>query len=72
MQNSARHKRHSALRRKKGGAEDEALENRLFAEFVGHGTVASLAGAIAGRLGGRVRDADLIAEAGLPPSRDKG
>lgn len=71
MQNSTRRKGLSALRREKVGA-DEELESALFAEFTRHGTVASLAGAIAGRLGGRVRDADLMDEAGLHPSRDKG
>ena len=42
-------------------------EIALLAEFMGHDSVASLAGAIAARLGGKARQADLIARAGLDP-----
>ena len=49
---------------------EEAPERALLAEFLRHRDVASLAGAIARRLGG-VREADLILNAGLEPSRDR-
>jgi hypothetical protein len=65
MQNSVKRTRLSASRGKNRISADVAREGALLAEFVRHRTVASLAGAIAGRLGGDVRAADLIAEAGL-------
>ena len=42
-------------------------EIALLAEFMRHDSVASLAGAIAARLGGKARQADLIARADLDP-----
>jgi hypothetical protein len=44
---------------------DEARELALLAQFIRHDSVASLANAIAERLGGSMRGADLIAAAGL-------
>ena len=49
-----------------------ARERALLAEFLRHRDVASLAGAIARRVGGGVREADLIAGAGLEPNRERG
>ena len=46
-------------------AEDETGELALLTQFMRHDTVASLANAIAQRLGGSVRSGDLIAAAGL-------
>jgi hypothetical protein len=48
---------------------DEGGEMALFDEFMLHDSVASLAGAIADRLGANMRDEDLIASAGLGPRR---
>jgi hypothetical protein len=47
----------------------EENEIALLAEFMRHDSVASLAGAIAARLGGETRQADLIARADLGPRR---
>lgn len=44
---------------------DDARELALLAQFMRHDSVASLAGAIAQRLGGATRGGDLIAAAGL-------
>jgi hypothetical protein len=41
----------------------------LLSEFLRHDSVSSLAGAIAGRLGGRIRASDLIAGADLDADR---
>ena len=51
---------------------DERRESALLAEFMFHDSVASLAGAIAVRLGANVSDEDLIANAGLGPRRSDG
>jgi hypothetical protein len=51
-------------------AADEQSELALLAEFMRHDSVAALAGAIAQRLGGAVRDEDLIAGANLGSRRD--
>jgi hypothetical protein len=48
-------------------AHRDENEIALLAEFMGHNSVASLAGAIAARLGGKARQADLIARADLAP-----
>jgi hypothetical protein len=58
-----------ATRRDMRPLTDEERETALLAEFKRHDSVASLAGAIAKRLGGKDRDADLIAGAGLGPTR---
>jgi hypothetical protein len=58
-------------RRRNGGAKD-TYERALFAEFLRHRDVSSLAGAIARRLGGGVRQADLIAGAGLESNEKRG
>jgi hypothetical protein len=50
-------------------APDETRELALLAQFMQHDSVASLANAIAERLGGNVRSADLIASAGLGAGR---
>ena len=57
-----------AARREQNLADDER-ETALLAEFMRHDSVASLAAAIAGRLGGGVRKKDLVARAGLGPVR---
>ncbi len=49
-------------------ATDEGSELALLAQFMRHDSVASLAKAIAQRLGESVRGGDLIAAAGLGPS----
>jgi hypothetical protein len=49
-------------------AADEERELALLAQFMRHDSVASLANAIAERLGGSMRVRDLIAAAGLDPS----
>jgi hypothetical protein len=53
------------------GAEpaDEACELALLAQFMRYGSVDTLANAIAERLGESLRGGDLIAAAGLGPSR---
>lgn len=69
----------STSRRKKldaapSGGHDLAVEKHeleLLAEFVRHDSVASLAGAIAYRLGGDASEKDLIASADLGASRRK-
>jgi hypothetical protein len=48
---------------------DDGEELALLAEFMRHDTVASLAGAIAKRLGRNAPDEDLIADADLRPNR---
>ena len=48
---------------------DETRELALLTQFMRHDFVASLASAIAKRLGGPVRGGDLIAAAGLGASR---
>jgi len=59
-----------AARRSRGAAPRGEDELVLLAEFMHHGSVASLAGAIAKRLGGRARGADLIARADLDERRN--
>ena len=51
---------------------DEQEELALLAEFTRHDSVAELASAIAGRLGGNARTLDLIARADLLPMRRGG
>ena len=53
-------------------AANEERETALLAEFMHHNSVASLAGAIAGRLGRTVRAEDLVAHAGLTPKTQRG
>jgi hypothetical protein len=50
-------------------AEAEERELALLTQFMRHDSVASLANALAERLGGSLRGGDLIASAGLGPSR---
>jgi hypothetical protein len=56
-----------ATRRGEQSLTDEERESVLLAEFMSHDSVASLAGAIAERLGGNVRKDDLVACASLTP-----
>ena len=70
MQKRLRGKFFAAARRARGVAPHERDEIALLAEFMRHGSVASLAGAIAKRLGGRARGADLIVRADLDERRD--
>jgi hypothetical protein len=55
-----------------GRPADDDGELALLAEFMRHDTVASLAGAIAERLGGKAIDQDLIADADIGSSRGRG
>ena len=57
--------------RRRNGAGEDARERALLAEFLRNRDVASLAGAIARRLGGRVRETDLIEGAGLEPPPER-
>jgi hypothetical protein len=65
MRNEVKRQPRAATRRGKPGASEDEREKALLAEFTRHESVASLAGAIAGRLGGNVRKEDLVARAGL-------
>jgi hypothetical protein len=65
MQKRLRGKTFVAARPAKGAALHDEHELALLAEFVRHGSVASLAGAIAKRSSGRTKGADLIARADL-------
>jgi hypothetical protein len=65
MQKRLRGRIFAAARRAKRDATREQAELALLAEFMRHGSVAALAGAIAKRLGGRARGADLIDRADL-------
>ncbi|HKN31258.1 MAG TPA: hypothetical protein VJY34_26630 [Roseiarcus sp.] len=70
MQKRLRGKIFAAARRAKRVAREQD-ELALLAEFMRHGSVAALAGAIAKRLGGgRARGANLIARADLDEGRD--
>ncbi len=62
----------AATRRDNRRAANEQDELALLAEFMRHDSVASLAGAIATRLGGNARKTDLIARADLDPRRSRG
>jgi hypothetical protein len=66
MRTNLRRGRGLTTRRGEESLTDEEREIELLAEFMRHDSVASLAGAIAERLGGNVRKDDLIARAGLP------
>ena len=59
----------AATRHSRRPAANEQAELALLAEFMRHDLVASLAGAIAARLGGNVRETDLIAGADLAEPR---
>jgi hypothetical protein len=59
-----------AARRGRLSADEERRELALLAEFTRCKSVASLAGAIAARLGQDARSEALIAEAGVPSDRD--
>jgi hypothetical protein len=69
MQKRLRGRTFVAARRAKGVARHDEHELALPAEFVRHGSAASLAGAIAKRLGGRAEGADLIARSDLDERR---
>ena len=71
MRNSFMPKIRATAARKGRRAADEPNELALLAEFTRHDSVAALAGAIAQRLGGAVRDKDLIGGADLDSRRDK-
>jgi hypothetical protein len=55
-----------------GRPADDAREFALLAEFMRHDTVASLAGAIAERLGDNMLDTELISDAGLGSGPSRG
>ena len=65
MHGAFNRKTRSAERRDTSRGADDQTELALLAEFVRHESVATLAAAIAERLGGDVRDQDLIAYADL-------
>ncbi len=69
MRNDVKRQPAAATRRGKPCASEEEREKALLAEFTRHDSVASLAGAIAGRLGGNARKEDLVARAGLDSTR---
>lgn len=65
MQKRLKRKTFAAARRAEARVANEPDEVALIAAFMRHGTVASLARAIAKRLGGRTTEADRIAGADL-------
>jgi hypothetical protein len=69
MQKPARFRSYAAARRSGTRADDEGRELALLLEFTNSCSVASLAGAIATRLGREARSEDLISEAGLGSGR---
>jgi hypothetical protein len=71
MQKRSRRKTFVSTPRGNDVAQREENEIALLAEYMRHDSVASLASAIAARLGGRARQADLIARADLDPRRDR-
>ena len=70
MQKRSRLETFASAPRAEDVAQGEENEIALLAEFMRHDLVASLAGAIAARLGGKARQADLIARADLDPRPD--
>jgi hypothetical protein len=66
MRKPAKFMRYAAARGA-GRADDDRRELALLAEFTRCDSVASLAGAIAERLGRKARSRELIEEAGLAP-----
>jgi hypothetical protein len=71
MRDTLKRKLRGAAPRHAGRPADDDGELALLAEFIRHDTVASLAGAIAERLGGKALDKDLIADADLGSSRGR-
>ena len=69
MRKPARFRSYAATRQSGTRADDERRELQLLLEFTNSGSVASLAGAIAARLGREARSEDLIVEAGLGGGR---
>ena len=58
--------------RQADGLDDDRLELALLAEFMAHDSVASLAHAIAKRLGGKARAEDLMSAASVGPGIESG
>ncbi len=71
MRNNLKREPPVAIGRYRRDATDERRELALLAEFNRHDSVASLAGAIAARLGGNAREEDLIACASLGSEPDR-
>ena len=69
MRKPARFRSYAAARRSGTQADEERRELALLLEFTNSNSVASLAGAIAVRLGREARSDELIAEAGLGSGR---
>jgi hypothetical protein len=69
MRKPARFRSYAAARQSGTRADDERRELQLLLEFTNSSSVASLAGAIAARLGRESRSEDLIVEAGLGSER---
>ena len=67
MQKRSRRETFVSTPHRGGVVQHDESEIALLAEFMRHDSVASLAGAIATRLGGKARQADLIARADLDP-----
>ena len=65
MRDTLKRKSRAAVRCGAARLVDDDAELALLAEFMRHDTVASLAGAIAERLGDNVLDKELIADANL-------
>ena len=72
MRDTLKRKSRAAVRCGAARSMDGDAELGLLAEFMRHDTVASLAGAIAARLGGKALDKDLIADADLGSSSGRG
>ncbi len=70
MQTRSRQKTFASAPHDEDVSQRNDEETALLAEFMRHDSVASLAGAIAARLGGNARQADLLARANLAPMRD--
>ncbi|MBV8103088.1 MAG: hypothetical protein JO223_00380 [Hyphomicrobiales bacterium] len=71
MRNTFTRKIRATAARKGSRAAEEQNELALLAEFTRHDSVTALAGAMAQRLGGAVRDKDLIAGADIGSLRDQ-
>jgi hypothetical protein len=72
MRDTLKRKSRAAVRCGAARLVDDDAELALLAEFMRHDTVASLAGAIAERLGDNVLDKELVADADLGSGRSRG
>lgn len=72
MRDTLKRKSRAAVPCSAASSVDDDAELALLAEFMRHDTVASLAGAIAERLGDNVLDKELIADADLGSGQGRG